>query len=294
MTPGPARTPYLAIALTALSVGACGDSLSTGNAGPGDAIITDIGATSRDEVEAALNALTLPSSIDPLGTSQAPTAFASPGCVNPSPPADSDGDGVPDDAIYQFTAPPCSFTGWRGGTLDIVGQLRIRDPLPAAAGFGYEAALTKLRTRFISGDNKLIYDVERNGTRALSGSVSSLVLSTDLQTGRSFTGRPDAAIDQQWTMTYTPATSLQINTPVPSGTLDIAGTFNWTRVDENYDLTVTTPTPLHYNAACTDTVQRIDAGEMQLAGDFGDLNGSVRVRWSACGREPGIIFLATE
>ena len=294
MTPVATRVSALALALTALSICACDNSLSTGNAGPGDAVTGDIGATARDEVEAALNALTLPSSIDPIGTSQSPTGFPSPGCVSPSTPTDSDGDGVPDDAIFQFTAPPCRFTGWRGGTLDIVGQLRIQDPTPTSAGFGYEAALTRLRTRFITGEDKLIYDVERNGTRVLSGSVSSLVLSTDLQTTRSFSGKPDAAIDQQWTLTYTPATSLQINAPVPTGTLTLAGTFNWTRGDENYDLTVTTPAQLHYNADCTDTVQRIDGGEMQLAGKFGDLNGSVRVRWNACGREPSFTWFSSD
>ncbi|HVQ48069.1 MAG TPA: hypothetical protein VMS62_14670, partial [Gemmatimonadales bacterium] len=93
---------------------ACSDSLSTGNAVLPNGAADDIGATARDEVEAAVSALTLPSSVDPLGTAQAPTAY-SPGCVTPSTPADSDGDGVPDDAIYLFTAPPCRFTGWRGG-----------------------------------------------------------------------------------------------------------------------------------------------------------------------------------
>ena len=33
-------------------------------------------------------------------------------------------------------------------------------------------------------------------------------------------------------------------------------------------LTVTTPTPLHYNNGCTDTVQRFDGGEMRLTGTF--------------------------
>ena len=55
-------------------------------------------------------------------------------------------------------------------------------------------------------------------------------------------------------MSYTPEPPLQINQPIPSGTLDIAGTMDWTRGTENFDLTVTTPTPLHYNAGCTDTV----------------------------------------
>jgi hypothetical protein len=291
-----ARRPYLALTVTALSIAACGDSLSTGNAGPGDEITSDIGVTARDEVEAAVSALTLQSALDPIGTTQAsasPTAFASPPCVTSSSPEDSDGDGVPDDAIYLFTAPPCRFTGWRGGTLDIVGQLRIQDPAPSQAGFGYEATLTGLRTLFIIGDNNLI-DVRRNGARVLSGSVSSLLLSTDLQLQRSFAGKPDAAVDQQWTVTFTPGGPLQINLPLPSGALNIAGTFNWNRGTEDFFLTVTTPTLLHYNAGCTDTVQRIDAGELHATGVFDDMEGSVRVRWTECGEEPRFSFVAAE
>jgi len=89
-------------------------------------------------------------------------------CVNPSSTADSDGDGVPDDATYLFTAPPCRFEGWRGGTLDIVGSLRIQDPAATNAGFGYDGTLTNLRTLFISADGKTLQDVRRNGTRTLS------------------------------------------------------------------------------------------------------------------------------
>jgi hypothetical protein len=297
MTPRRPPTAVLAIALSGLFVVACDNSISTVNGGPGDQVTGDIGVTARDEVEASLSALTLPGSIDPLGTTQvAPSsgATASPGCVTPSTPLDSDGDGVPDDATYVFVAPPCRFTGFRGGTLDVVGQLRIQDPFPNQPGFGYEAALTNLRTLFVSSDNKVFNQVYRNGTRTLSGSVSSLVLMTELQVTRNFTGKPDAAVDQRWTVTFTPATSLQINLPLPSGGLEVEGTLDWTRgIEEHYVLTVSTPSPLHYNAGCTDTVQRIDGGEMQLAGTFGDLDGFVRLRWSECGREPSFSFQPT-
>jgi hypothetical protein len=289
--------PYLTLALTAVTIAGCSDELTTANAGPGGEIVHDIGITARDEVEAALSALTLQTSLDPLGTTQAaaaPIAFSSPPCVTSSSPEDSDGDGVPDDAIYLFTAPPCRFTGWRGGTLDLVGQLRIQDPLPSQAGFGYEATLTGLRTRFTSADGKTINDITRNGTRVLSGSVSGLLLSADLQVIRTFTGRPDAAVDQQWILTFSPSGPLQINVPLPSGTLSVAGTLVWTRGLDNFPLTVTTPTPLQYNAGCTDTFQRIDAGELHASGTFDDIEGSVRVRWSECGREPSFSFIPAE
>ena len=287
------RSRGLALILTASTIIGCGSDLSTANSALPNGATDDIGSTARDEVEAAVSALTLPGSLDPLGTAQAPTAYNA-SCVTPTTPADSDGDGVPDDAIYFFTAPPCRFTGWRGGTLEFVGQLRIQDPAPLQAGFGYEGTLTNLLTRFTSADGRIIYDVRRNGTRVLSGSVSSLILSTDLQLIRTFIGKSDAAVDQQWTLSFTPATPLQINAPVPSGTLDIAGAMDWTRATEHYALTVTTPTPLHYNADCTDTVQRIDGGEMHLGGTFNETEGTVRVNWSECGREPSFSFRAAD
>jgi hypothetical protein len=290
-----ARTPGLLFVLTALFTSACEDSLTTGNSALPNGAAADVGVTVRDEVEASLSALTLSGSLDPLGTAPAPTAFTLP-CVTPSTSADSDGDGVPDDAVYIFTAPPCRFIGWRGGTLDIVGQLRIRDPmpLPGGAGFGYEGILTGLRTRFTTGENNVIYDVTRNGTRVLSGSISQLVLASDLQVIRTFAGKPDAAVDKQWTLTYTPERPLQINTPIPSGSLDFAGNIVWDRGTEHFVLTVTTPTPLHYNEGCTDTVQRIDAGEMHLDGDFDGTEGTLVVRWRGCGDEPDFGFSSSQ
>jgi hypothetical protein len=78
----PRRTPtrYLAVALTALSTAACGNDLNTANSGPGEEITRD----ARDEVEAALSALTLQSSLDPIGTQAAagPTALTTPRIFN--------------------------------------------------------------------------------------------------------------------------------------------------------------------------------------------------------------------
>ena len=296
MTHSGTRLTLLAGALTVVAALGCKAEISSGS-GPADAITTDVGATLRDEVEAGLGALTLGSVLDPIGTTQSAgtgTSTVAAACVSPSTATDSDGDGVPDNATYVFTAPPCRFTGWRGGTLDIVGQLQIQDPSPTSAGFGYEATLTGLRSLFISADNKVIQDIRRNGTRTLSGSVAGLVLTAELQVIRNFTGHPDAAIDKQWVINYTPAAPLLINDPLPSGALDIAGTMDWTREPEHFTLVVTTPTPLQYDASCTDTVQRIKAGEMHAAGTFGDMQGIVRVRWSGCGAEPRFSFESTE
>jgi hypothetical protein len=270
-----------------MATAACsGGSITT--PGAGNELTGDVGLTLRDEVEATASALTLSTSLTPIGTSRTP-ASTDP-CVVSSTPGDTDGDGVPDGATYIFTAPPCQFEGWRGGTVDLVGQLRIQDPAPADAGFGYDAMLANLRSRFTNAAKDVITDVTRTGSRTLSGSVAGLLLTSDLQVDRNFAGKPDAAIEEQWTVNYTPATPLQINGTVNSGTLDISGTMNWSRGDEQLAMVVTTPTPLEYDASCTDTVQRIKNGELRAAGDFGDLVGFVRVRWNGCGHEPSIGF----
>jgi hypothetical protein len=213
-------------------------------------------------------------------------------CVPPSSAVDSDGDGIPDDATYIFTAPPCRFTGYRGGTLDLVGELRIEDPTTDAAGFGYKSTLVAVRATFTPpGDNPNAYSVTRNGTRTLTGSVAGLQLTADLQVVRTFTGLADAAVDERWTVQFAPETPLQINQPLPNGTLDVAGTFAWTRGTETIELTVTTPTPLHYDATCTEDARRIDAGEMRAAGTLEGKPGYVRIRWTACGKDPDVEFV---
>jgi hypothetical protein len=283
------RAHPLAVTLTALTIGACKGTLDS-TPGARDALAGDIGVTARDEVEAVVSALTLTSSITPLGI--APEAGFQAPCVAPSSPGDSDGDGVPDVATYVFTAPPCRFTGWRGGSLDLVGQLQVQDPAPVSAGFGYEATLTALRARYTNAGGDVITDVTRNGTRVLSGSVSGLVLMGDLVVVRNFAGEPDATVEEQWTVTYTPATPIQINGQVNSGALDIAGTFNWSRGTEEMPLVVTTPSPLQYDATCVDTVQRIKGGELRAAGTFETVDGYVRVRWNGCGKEPSFDFIS--
>jgi hypothetical protein len=281
------RHALAAVPTTALLVSflaGCGDSSGSSNTGPPAELTASVGAVARDEADAALNALTLPTLLTPIGAGN-----GSP-CVSPSSTTDSDGDGIPDDATWIFTAPPCRFTDYRGGTLDLVGQLRIQDSTPTTAGFGYEATIVALRAAFTpqKGD---AYSITRNGTRSLAGSVAGLQLTANLQVIRTFTGLSDAAVDEQWTVQFTPETSLQINKPLPSGTLVASGTFGWARGTESIDLTITTPTPLHYDAGCDDT-RRIDAGELDAAGTFAGTAGHVRVRWSACGQDPEITFVS--
>ncbi|HWB42017.1 MAG TPA: hypothetical protein VG500_12195 [Gemmatimonadales bacterium] len=269
---------------------ACGDSTDPDQDPLPDNAATAVGLTVRDNVEASLDAFFPARLLQPLTTGEADDP-----CVNSSPATDTDGDGVPDEANYTFTAPPCRYTGVRGFSLDIVGQIRIVDPAPETAGFGADITLTGLRFGLSAEESDLEYDVTRNGTITLTGSAAGLEQDVDLQVLRTFSGFSDASVEHVWTIGFDPETTLQINQPLPSGSVTVAGTVAWTRgQDEQFNLTITTATPLHYDATCESAGQRFDDGELRIAGTFGETPGYVRIAWERCGDDPDIGFVADE
>jgi hypothetical protein len=279
----------LAAGLLAASLVACGDSTDPDSDPLPDNAATAVGLTVRDNVEASLDAFFPPRLLQPFSTGPANAP-----CVTPSSVTETDGDGVPDDATYTLTAPPCRYTGVRGFTLDAVGQIRVVDPVPETPGFAAEITLTNLRFSLSGEDSDVDYDVTRNGVISLSGSPIGLEQTVDLQVVRSFTGFADAMAEHTWIVGFDPETTLQINQPLPSGSVTVAGSVAWTRNQESFDLTVTTVTPLHFNAECEDAGQRFDEGELRVAGVFNETPGNVRIVWEDCGDDPAIEFVAEE
>jgi hypothetical protein len=279
----------LVLSTLVLGLGACGDSTDPDDDPLPDNAATAVGLTVRDNVEAAFDAFFPARLLQPLSTGSAVEP-----CATASVPTDTDGDGVPDDASYSFTAPPCRYTGVRGFTLDAIGQLRIADPAPETAGFGAVVDFTNFRFSLTAEDPDLNYSVTRNGRVTVTGSPAGLELSSELQVLRTFTGFSDAAVENVWELGFDPETTLQINQPLPSGSVSVTGSVNWSRRQENFDLTITTVTPLHYNAACSETGQRFDDGELAVSGTFGETPGAVHITWRECGDDPEIEFVAAE
>jgi hypothetical protein len=279
----------LAAGVLAAVLAACGDSTDPDDDPLPDNAATAVALTVRDNVEASLDAFFPARLLQPFSTGPADDP-----CVTPSSSAETDGDGVPDDATYTFTAPPCRFTDVRGFTLDVVGQLRIVDPAPDDPGFGADISLTALRFSLSAEDTDNSYSVIRNGTITLTGDPTGLELATDLQLQRSFTGLSDASAEHVWTVGFDPENTLQINQPLPNGSVTVAGTVSWSRGNESFDLTITTATPLHYDASCDATGQRFDDGELRVSGTFGETPGYVRIEWDGCGDDPRIEFVADE
>jgi hypothetical protein len=279
----------LAAGTLVLAMAACGDSTDPDNDPLPDNAGTAVGLTVSDNVEASLDAFFPARLLQPFGTGPVDDP-----CVPPSSSTDSDGDGVLDDATYTFTAPPCRYEDVRGFTLDAVGQLRVVDPAPETAGFGASITLTGLRYSLSAEDSDKNYSATRNGTIVLTGTPAGLELDTDIQVLRSFTGLPDASAEHQWTVGFDPESTLQINQPLPSGSVTVAGTVAWNRGNESFSLTVTTVTPLHYDSTCEAVGQRFDDGELRVSGTFGETPGNVRIVWGNCGEDPDVEFVAEE
>ena len=202
----------LATGALVAALAACGDSTDPDDDPLPDNAATAVGLTVRDNVEASLDAFFPARLLQPLSTGAADDP-----CVAPSSSAETDGDGVPDDASYTFTAPPCRYTDVRGFTLDVVGQLRIVDPAPETAGFGADMSMTALRFSLSADDSDLSYTVTRNGLLTLTGSPAGLELTTDLQVVRTFSGLSDALAEHQWTVGFDPETPSRSISPSRTG-----------------------------------------------------------------------------
>jgi hypothetical protein len=287
----PARIAAPALALLA----ACGDS-----SGPLESSqVDELGAALRDEAETTVAGFTPIGVLLPFSERRVPTSagggFAPlPLCADASPDASSsDADIVPDSAVFTFTVPPCSYTDVRDGRVEVSGLVELVDPAPSVTGFDYRATLADLAYRYVSADLEGTYTVLRSGTRTLAGTGAGLSLDVNLQVLRALADL-DAAVTLEWTATFTPAegTAAAPDQALPDGTITIVGTLEWRRVGEAFSLAVTTPTPLVYDANCTDTPQRVRDGELRAAGTFDGQEGYVQLLWNGCGDEPDIRFVA--
>ena len=181
------RTLWAALAL---AVCACSDSTtSSGGTVISASDVTDISAAESDEVEQAVSGLTTPADAGVV----APTAPSS--CATVDNTTDTDGDFQPDDATYTFALPACSFTGFRGGMLEVTGTITLSDPTPDAPDLALVATLTDFAFKFTSPDQSRTYTAVRNGTRTLTGNAQGASLSNQVTVVRSWPNRADATVD---------------------------------------------------------------------------------------------------
>ena len=287
------RASSVSAAGLVLGLAACGDSTDPGSSGLSAMETSDIGAAAADEVDQAAAAFTIAGAatgydVRPSGALLVAGPHAA-SCATVDNTTDTDGDGAPDEATYTFALPACSFTGFRGGVLEITGQIVLSDPTPNAPDFNYLATLIDFQFKLISPDASRTYTATRNGTRALTGNANGLALSNTITTVRTFPSRPDATINHNLLLTFTPDQpgTLVPGQPLPDGTIEKSGTLTFSRNGVSRTFTITTVEPLVWDADCV-TDRKIVSGETHAT--LG--NGSyIRTVWTGCGEDPERTFV---
>ena len=290
----------------ALGLAACSDSTTPSVDPEFTASLTnDVGAAQADEVDESMGALqigsgtagfamantgtvSLSASIAPIIAIYRPWRAAC-ATVDPNPPTDTDGDGFPDEATFTFALPACHFTNFRGGTLDITGNIALSDPTPDVADFQVAMTLNDFTLHHVNPLQTRSYTAVRNGTRELAATASSAILTNDITTVRSVTNRADATITHETTLTFTPdeGQTLARGQPLPSGTFVHSGTLTWSRGTVSRTFTITTVTPLRWDATCS-TDRKIASGEIHWTLDNGNY---IKIVWTACGQDPTRTFV---
>ena len=277
--------------LLILGMTACDSTTPSGGTALSVTETNDIADAAADEVDQAVGSITSEGAAFSVASRQPATALFAPpggGCATVDNTTDTDADGAPDNATFTFALPACTFTGFRGGLLEITGTINISDPTPNGADFNYLATLTDFRFNLITVAAGT-FTATRNGTRALSGNAAGVSLSNNIILVRSVPNRSDATISHNLLLGFTPAAGeiLALGQPLPNGTFTQSGTFTWSRGDVTRTFTVTTVDPLVWDATCT-TDRKIVAGEIHATLADG---GYIKLVWSGCGEEPTRSFV---
>lgn len=278
------RLTALSAALLAGLLAACGEGTTAPSAGLTQSEAQDVADVVTTDIDLLLDASTV---VTGTGVALAPGIQAGPPpctpTVTPNPPDNSDGDMVPDSARFDFSG--CGFT--RGDfEYELGGLIDITDPATAPDDFGIRFVFTGFtQTRTLTGTDRTRV-VELNGTRQVTGNSSSLShLITNFESLVTLPHRRPVSHVKNWNASFTAdqAGSIAAGQPVPSGTLNVAGTSEWTRGGEQGLSINLTTSGLHYDAGCT-VAPKFDAGTTTAVVTRGDHVTNVVVEHTACGQ----------
>lgn len=217
-------------------------------------------------------------SVQPAPMANCPT-------ITPNPPADTDGDGVPDDVTLSFTLPNCSITRDHA-TFEITGTIQITDP--SATDFGIRVVFTDLQHKLTRASGAFFLS-RLNGPRQAqrSGAGFSLIDSTTADRESSENG--EAQLAKAWAISFVvdPGQVVSHDRRLPSGDLSVQGSTTWRRQDRSHSFTVSTQTPLHHDATCTSR-PAFTSGALTVVKAGPDGTVTIRIVFNACGVEPTV------
>ena len=214
-----------------------------------------------------------------------PAPMANCPIITPNPWADTDGDRVPDDVTLSFTLPNCSVTLDRG-TLELTGAIHITDP--SATDFGIRVVFTDLQHKLTRPSGAFVLSRLNGARQALRSGVGfSLIDSTTADRESSEHGA--AQLAKAWALSFVAAAGQTVSQDrhLPSGDLSVAGSTTWTRNDLSHSFAVSTPVPLHHDAACASR-PAFTSGELTVVKTGPDGRVTIHVVFNGCGVDPTV------
>ncbi len=209
--------------------------------------------------------------------------------IEPLPPEDPDGDGVPTLLTIRFDPDPCVFRLGRTA-IEFSGKLTVSDPVPDLAGYDLSEVIDDFGVAHVLPNGRS-RAVVRSGTRdVLHDTTNDQLIATEkLTTSHTTPGRAFKDATADWQLTFSGDDDIVFDQPLPSGNLTLEGTWSYSTPAKVRAFEVTTLTPLLYDAGCMDVrpILRFTEGVIQktLIRD-GVKVAVITVTWTGCGELP--------
>jgi hypothetical protein len=278
----PARLGLAVVAGAVLGSAACSNSTAPISAAltasQSDSVATVIMADAQDEADFA----TASGAIG-FFPGVAPALTPPPACVtrSPLPPANSDGDRVPDSVRLAFN--DC-VANYALSSDTVRGTIDILDPTPSTTDHAWKHVFTDL-ARIHVGALGRESSITESGTRQGSGDSAQIAFtSTNFTTDYQWASGATASHVRSWSLSFTADTAgtIQPDVELPHGSLAIQGNSTWTRGANTFAIVASTPVPLHYDPTCT-VRPKFDAGTFQAVVSRNALTTNVTIQFTACG-----------
>ncbi|HXI21680.1 MAG TPA: hypothetical protein VNH46_11365 [Gemmatimonadales bacterium] len=221
-------------------------------------------------------------------------ALSRAGC-NPtvSDPTDTDGDGIPDNATFTFTAGNCSDTDPNtGATTTVTGSIHIQDTDNATTiwGFALTASSFTISITAPTQQGTQTAAVSMNGTYSAdvqSGQASS---TQALRLAAALNGTQVFGSSWTWSIAFTPTSgTLDPASQFPAGAFTFSGAYAWAGnyagANGNWVFSMSTVSPLQYDGSCSDATWPFAAGSVQGAITARSSVGFT-VDFQGCGQQP--------
>jgi hypothetical protein len=201
----------------------------------------------------------------------------------------TDPNGDPTDETITYAVPACEYTGiWGQDSLSLTGTLELA--LIDGTGFNFKSTATNLMYSFTkSGATST---ETRNGTRQITASATDASIANSITTVFSKAAGQQGTLTDDLTVSFTPTSGQLIaGQPIPNGNVQANGTVSWQGTSNTDSFTVTTVTPLAYDASCVPgSASPFEAGQLRVAVTANGSTAYGKVTWSSCGAPQVTVF----